>query len=416
MVGVLDHEQKPRAARADRCIDRRHGAGNRCGDFRVVQRFTQLPERFLRDRRICARICRGQCIRIRLQLVLRALFRGIQTRQRRLIRAPRAVDRVGIVAERLIFPAKRCVIRRLRDIVRRLRRIDRLLCTLAPLFGRFEACFNRLRLLLKRFQFHNKCDILDRQLLACVLEFLLALLVLFDLTVQLRKRVFCLCGRLVRAVCRIERRLRIIERRGGIVSCRLRGKNLRIFAEVHVFLVPLIRVRGLYIRVVGVIHLRLRTDQARVEPRVQTLLKIIVCVIRALHLRARAAGGDLHGGFLRGDLVFDLLAVELRQQISLFYNVSHLDQNAFNLIGKRRIDLRGVAALDGPGRTDARLQVGIFQHLRIRGQNRLRIAALFPQQKESRRNEDHNRQYDPAFFELLFLPPGLGGGFFHFFH
>ena len=269
---------------------------------------------------------------------------------------------------------------------------------------------------MKRFQFHNKCDILDRQLLACVLEFLLALLVLFDLTVQLRKRVFCLCGRLVRAVCRIERRLRIIERRGGIVSCGLRRKNLRIFAEVHVFFIPLIRVRGLYIRVVGVIHLRLRANQARVEPRVQTLLIIIVCVIRALHLRARAAGGDLHGGFLRGDLVFDLLAVELRQQVAFLYNVTNLDQHALDLVGKRRIDLRCVAAFHGSGRTNARFQIGIFQHLRIRGQNRLRIAALFPQQKESRRNEDHNRQYDPAFFELLFLPPGLGGGFFHFFH
>ena len=269
---------------------------------------------------------------------------------------------------------------------------------------------------MKRFQFHNKCDILDRQLLACVLEFLLALLVLFDLTVQLRKRVFCLCGRLVRAVCRIERRLRIIERRCGVVPRSLGGKDLRVFAEVHVFFIPLIRVRGLYIRVVGVIHLRLRANQARVEPRVQTLLKIIVCVIRALHLRARAAGGDLHGGFLRGDLVFDLLAVELRQQVAFLYNVTNLDQHALDLVGKRRIDLRCVAAFHGSGRTNARFQIGIFQHLRIRGQNRLRIAALFPQQKESRRNEDHNRQYDPALFELLFLPPGLGGGFFHFFH
>ena len=269
---------------------------------------------------------------------------------------------------------------------------------------------------MKRFQFHNKCDILDRQLLACVLEFLLALLVLFDLTVQLRKRVFCLCGRLVCAVCRIERRLRIIERRCGIVSGGLRRKDLRVFAQVHIFLVPFIRICGLHIRVVGVIHLRLRTDQARVEPRVEALFKVIIRVIRALHLRTRAAGGDLHGGFLRGDLVFDLLAVELRQQVAFLYNVANLDQHALDLIGKRRIDLRGVAAFHGSGRADARFQIGIFQHLRIRGQNRLRIAALFPQQKESCRDEDHNRQYDPALSELLFLPPGLGGGFFHFFH
>ena len=44
VVGVLDHEQKPRAARADRCIDCRNRTGDGRGDFCVVQRFTQLPE------------------------------------------------------------------------------------------------------------------------------------------------------------------------------------------------------------------------------------------------------------------------------------------------------------------------------------------------------------------------------------
>ena len=44
MVGVFNHEQKPRAARADAGIDGGHGAGDRRGDFRVVQRFTELPD------------------------------------------------------------------------------------------------------------------------------------------------------------------------------------------------------------------------------------------------------------------------------------------------------------------------------------------------------------------------------------
>ena len=208
----------------------------------------------------------------------------------------------------------------------------------------------------------------------------------------------------------------MVKRRGCTVALRFNGQNLRIFSQLHVFLVPVIGILRADIGVVSRVDLRLRADQTCVESGVQPLLEIFIRIVGALHLRARAAGGDLHGGLLGRNLVFNRFCVQLGKKVSLLHGVSDLDENRLHLIGKRRIDLGCVAALYGAGCADARLQIRIGQHLRIGREHRLRIAALFAQQKTTCSSQNDNRQHQPALFEFLFLPPGLDGSFLAFFH